>query len=82
MKLSPKAMDIYTQISQENTKLGDLRKIAKEIKKDHELKQSVNPWSEIRPDVRCKAGLEEGEQACLLSFKKRNGLLKACKFCS
>jgi hypothetical protein len=37
MKRSPKAEDIYTQISRETTKLGDLRKLAKEIKKDHLL---------------------------------------------
>lgn len=34
--LSPKAKDILSQIGSD-TKLGDLRKIAKEIKKDHEL---------------------------------------------
>lgn len=37
MKLSSKAETIYTQINPETTKLGDLRKIAKDIKKDHEL---------------------------------------------
>lgn len=37
MKLSAKAEKIYSQISSENTKLGDLRVIAKEIKKDHDL---------------------------------------------
>lgn len=37
MKLSSKAEKIYTQINSETTKLGDLRVIAKEIKKDHEL---------------------------------------------
>ena len=37
MSLSTKAANIYSRISQENTKLGDLRKIAKEVKKDHEL---------------------------------------------
>lgn len=37
MKLSTKAKDIYTQISTESSKLGDLRKLAKAIKKDHEL---------------------------------------------
>jgi len=36
MKLSSKAESILAQISSE-TKLGDLRKIAKEIKKDHSL---------------------------------------------
>lgn len=43
MKLSTKATNIYSQISQENTKLGDVRKIAKEIKKDHEL--ALELWS-------------------------------------
>ena len=43
MNLSSKATRIYDQISQENTKLGDLRKIAKEVKKDHELAMEL--WS-------------------------------------
>ena len=43
MKLSSKAKGIYSRISQENTKLGDLRKIAKDIKKDHELAMEL--WS-------------------------------------
>lgn len=42
MKLSSKAKNIYSQINQ-NTKLGDLRKIAKKIKKDHEL--ALEFWS-------------------------------------
>jgi len=42
MKLSSKAKKIYTQINP-NTKLGDLRKMAKEIKKDHELASEL--WS-------------------------------------
>lgn len=37
MSLTQKAREIHHQISQEGTKLGDLRKMAKEIKKDHEL---------------------------------------------
>ena len=37
MKSGSKAEAIYNQISDTNTKLGDLRKIAKEIKKDHSL---------------------------------------------
>ncbi|TDQ32234.1 DNA alkylation repair protein [Zeaxanthinibacter enoshimensis] len=36
-ELSTEARKIYSQICQDNTKLGDLRKIAKEIKKDHSL---------------------------------------------
>ncbi len=42
MKLSSKAKDIYEQINN-NTKLGDLRNIAKEIKKDHQLAMEL--WS-------------------------------------
>ncbi len=37
MKLSSKASKIVEQICNQTTKLGDLRKIAKEIKKDHGL---------------------------------------------
>ncbi len=37
MKLTTKAENILTQIADKNTKLGDLRAIAKDIKKDHEL---------------------------------------------
>lgn len=37
------AEDILAQISHKSTKLGDLRKIAKEIKKDHELAMEL--WS-------------------------------------
>ncbi|WP_177763500.1 DNA alkylation repair protein [Flavobacterium sp. I3-2] len=37
MKLSEKALEIYNQIKDEQTKLGDLRKMASAIKKDHEL---------------------------------------------
>ncbi len=43
MKLSTKAKDIYALIDKEKTKLGDLRKIAKKIKKDHEL--ALELWS-------------------------------------
>ena len=42
MKLSSKANDILHKINSE-TKLGDLRKIAKDIKKDHELAMEL--WS-------------------------------------
>ena len=37
MKLSKKAHEIHSRINKEDTKMGDLRKIAKAIKKDHEL---------------------------------------------
>lgn len=43
MKLSPKAKKIHKQISAKETKLGDLRKIAKEIKRDHDLAMEL--WS-------------------------------------
>lgn len=43
MTLSPKAEKIYNQIKGENTKLGDLRKIAADIKKDHAL--ALELWS-------------------------------------
>ena len=43
MELSAKAKSIYAEISKATTKLGDLRKIAKEIKKDHEL--ALELWS-------------------------------------
>lgn len=43
MKLTSKAQKIYSVLSAEGTKLGDLRKIAKEIKKDHDLAMEL--WS-------------------------------------
>lgn len=43
MNFSSTAENIYSQIKGESTKLGDLRKIAKEIKKDHELAMEL--WS-------------------------------------
>ena len=43
MNLSAQAQKIYDQIGVAGTKLGDLRKIAKEIKKDHELAMEL--WS-------------------------------------
>lgn len=42
MNISPKAKAIYSNINPE-TKLGDLRKVAKEIKKDHDL--AIELWS-------------------------------------
>lgn len=41
MVLSAKAQAIYDQINREDTKLGDLRIIAKAIKKDHELAKEL-----------------------------------------
>jgi 3-methyladenine DNA glycosylase AlkD len=43
MKLSSKAENILGQINPDTTRLGDLRKIAKDIKKDHELAMEL--WS-------------------------------------
>lgn len=43
MPLSQRAENIYQQISSPTAKMGDLRKIAKEIKKDHEL--ALELWS-------------------------------------
>lgn len=43
MNFTPQAEKILAQISTESTKLGDLRKLAKEIKKDHEL--ALELWS-------------------------------------
>lgn len=43
MNLSTEARAIHSQINAEPTKLGDLKKIAKEIKKNHELAMEL--WS-------------------------------------
>lgn len=43
MKLTTKADNILTKITDKNTKLGDLRNIAKDIKKDHQL--AIELWS-------------------------------------
>lgn len=43
MGLSSKAMNISAQVNTDGAKLGDLRKIAKEIKKDHALAMEL--WS-------------------------------------
>ena len=49
MKLSSKAKEIYSIISKEDTKLGDLRKVAKEIKRDHELALELWNTGEFHP---------------------------------
>ena len=49
MNLSSKSKDIYAQINPETTKLGDLRKIAKAIKKDHELAMELWSTGEFLP---------------------------------
>ncbi|MEC3907860.1 DNA alkylation repair protein [Tamlana sp. 2201CG12-4] len=43
MNLKAKAQDIYSQISTKETKLGDLRKKAKDIKMNHEL--AIELWN-------------------------------------
>ena len=43
MTLSPKAQTIYDQVSSETMKHGDVKKIAKEIKKDHDLALELWP---------------------------------------
>ena len=49
MKLTSKSKVIYSQINEETTKLGDLRKIAKEIKIDHELAMELWSTSQLLP---------------------------------
>lgn len=48
MKLSSKAENILGQINSK-TMLGDLRKIAKDIKKDHELAMELWPTGKFLP---------------------------------
>ncbi|MEL6925597.1 MAG: DNA alkylation repair protein, partial [Bacteroidota bacterium] len=48
MSLSSKATEIYTQIKQD-TKLGDLRKMARQIKKDHALAMELWSTAEFMP---------------------------------
>jgi 3-methyladenine DNA glycosylase AlkD len=49
MNLSPQAAKIYTAIAQDATLLGDLRKIANEIKKDHVLAMELWSTAKLRP---------------------------------
>lgn len=49
MKLSSNAQKIYSEIDKETTKLGDLRKIANEIKKDHALAMELWSTGEFLP---------------------------------
>ena len=49
MKLSSKAQKIYSEIDKETTKLGDLRKTAKEINKDHALAMELWTTGEFLP---------------------------------
>lgn len=49
MKFSSRFNEIYLGISQDTTQLGDLRKIAKEIKKDHDLAMELWSTGEFLP---------------------------------
>ena len=60
MALSPKAQEIFAQITQDNAKLGDLRKIAKEIKRDHDLAMELWQTGHYHPRM----------LACLIMDKK------------
>lgn len=49
MNLSSKAQSIYSQINSESTRLGDLKKIAKEIKRDHDMAMELWSTGEFLP---------------------------------
>ncbi len=49
MKRTPKAENILSQIANKTTKLGDLRNIAKDIKKDHDLAMELWSCGEFLP---------------------------------
>ncbi|RYG25746.1 MAG: DNA alkylation repair protein, partial [Chitinophagaceae bacterium] len=49
MTLTATAEDILTQLRSNNTKLGDVRKIANEIKKDHDLAMQLWAAGELLP---------------------------------
>jgi 3-methyladenine DNA glycosylase AlkD len=49
MILTATAEDILTQLKNKNTKLGDVRKIANEIKKDHDLAMELWATDELLP---------------------------------
>lgn len=49
MKISDKAQHIIDDITKDGTKLGDLRKIAKEIKKDNALAQELWDTGKLMP---------------------------------
>jgi 3-methyladenine DNA glycosylase AlkD len=49
MELTSKAKKIYSEIDKDSTKLGDLRKIAKEIKQDHALAMELWSTGEFMP---------------------------------
>ncbi|WP_323789807.1 DNA alkylation repair protein [Psychroserpens sp.] len=49
MKLSSRANKTYSQIDKQTTKLGDLRRMAKDLKKDHELAMELWSTGEFLP---------------------------------
>lgn len=49
MKLSPKAKEIYNSLKDASTKLGDVKKIAKDIKTDHDLAMELWSTGEFMP---------------------------------
>ena len=49
MELSSKAKIVYHQIDKQTTKLGDLRKMAKELKVDHDLAMELWFTKEFLP---------------------------------
>lgn len=70
-KYSPKAEEIFAQINSK-TKLGDLRKMAKEIKKDHELAMELWSTEEFLPRLLAILIMDKN----LLSKKEINNLTK------
>lgn len=51
MSISLEAQRIYTQISNESTKLGDLKRIGKEIKKNHTLAMELWSTGKFHPRI-------------------------------
>ncbi len=49
MKLSKKANDVYLKICKDSIKLGEIKRFAKEIKKDHELALELWQVPEVHP---------------------------------
>jgi len=49
MNLSAKAKEIYTQISGDAVKMGDLKRLGKEIKRDHDLAMQLWSTEEFHP---------------------------------
>ena len=55
MTLSTKAKKVVDQITSDTTKLGDIKKLARDIKTDHELAQAL--WSTEKHHPRLLATL-------------------------